>query len=494
MAASLWAVAAVVLGTLLPQCQVAGQLTSPKAAAQTQFFGADNSRARMTFEGRIEFSPGRVFLRQYEIRGLTSPNAIFDAEFVTPLDNRINRQLEHMFSVFRNHKGFEENPGAPAMGQTIKYISAQWLDPSFTKMLVEYRYEDMVVFHNSQLNGNKQIDISFQLPLDPVTFYDESWASSQAKLDASANGGRRRRRRRRRRTRTAKQLSLHPCADKTYNEKIDFWYFWNPTETKDCFIDPKLMFTVDATVTALTSTTKTFPEYDMLLHSGNGKKTVHVTFIVGIDESFDRKDLGVRNYHQAVKGLKRKLKLRSKKALSPSVNFGKDSDTLSRDFGDFELVVDTYLLDPNSEKFVAKAVSGMEESDVFVYDGHSGLGGHLDIGRLENNIGRDLRLPKDKYQVYFFNGCSTFSYYNAEYSELKESNSDPRGTKMLDIMGTGVGAILATGDKRDVTFFSGLFKSQNSWQKIVLDVTNVDEDYNSALIHINNDADNPSHK
>ena len=102
-----------------------------------------------------------------------------------------------------------------------------------------------------------------------------------------------------------------------------------------------------------------------------------------------------------------------------------------------------YLVDPNSSEFVTAAVKGLRESDVFIYDGHSGLGGYLEVGRLFGN--RRQTLPTDKYQIFFFNGCSTFSYYNFDFLELKKTAADPQGTKNLEILNTTTQAFFLLG-------------------------------------------------
>ena len=69
----------------------------------------------------------------------------------------------------------------------------------------------------------------------------------------------------------------------------------------------------------------------------------------------------------------------------------------------------------------------LKTADVIEYEGHSGLGANLSLTELgiEN-------LNKKKYQLYFFNACSTYKYFNKEYIKAKG------GSKNLDIILSGL--------------------------------------------------------
>ncbi|MEK7721038.1 MAG: hypothetical protein AAB359_01460, partial [Elusimicrobiota bacterium] len=92
---------------------------------------------------------------------------------------------------------------------------------------------------------------------------------------------------------------------------------------------------------------------------------------------------------------------------------------------------------------------------------------------------------------FVFQGCSTYAYYNSAYFKLKRSSSDPRGTKNLDIITTGIGADFAVGANVDVAFLTSVTMGRKpSWQTI-LNGIRVAEGESSALSHINGDEDNP---
>jgi hypothetical protein len=73
-----------------------------------------------------------------------------------------------------------------------------------------------------------------------------------------------------------------------------------------------------------------------------------------------------------------------------------------------------------------------------MYGGHSGLGGHLDMPSMERMEGFTLTPPKDRYQIYYFNSCTSWTYYNLPYLRRKATESDPKGSKNLDILANGL--------------------------------------------------------
>jgi hypothetical protein len=148
-----------------------------------------------------------------------------------------------------------------------------------------------------------------------------------------------------------------------------------------------------------------------------------------------------------------------------------------------------YLVDPDQPEFIDLAVKGLREADVFVYDGHSGLGGYLSVGLLFGN--RKYDLPKDKYQIFFFNGCSTFSYYNYDYFQLKATASDPRGIDNLDILTTTTPASFDLGSGNDTFLIRALAGGQRpTWQNIIDTLYKIGGS-DSALISVNGDETNP---
>src|SRR5690606_19807601 len=131
-------------------------------------------------------------------------------------------------------------------------------------------------------------------------------------------------------------------------------------------------------------------------------------------------------------------------------------------------------------------------ADVFIYDGHSGLGGYLYVDRFADDLNRPLKLDPNKHQIFYFNGCSTYAYYNGDYFDLKKTAEDPTGSKKLDIITTSIGALFSIGARHDVTLIKALVDGERpSWQEI-MDATYRVSPEETALTHVNGDEDNPS--
>lgn len=143
-------------------------------------------------------------------------------------------------------------------------------------------------------------------------------------------------------------------------------------------------------------------------------------------------------------------------------------------------------------EFLNLATAGLETADIFIYDGHSGLGSYMNLSRFEKHLGRPLKLPLNKSQIFYFNGCSTFPYYNAVYFALKRTTEDPVGSRHLDIITTSVGATFDVGARHDAAFLGGLLLGKYpTWQKILDEIYEVDP-VESTLSHVNGDEDNPT--
>lgn len=56
-----------------------------------------------------------------------------------------------------------------------------------------------------------------------------------------------------------------------------------------------------------------------------------------------------------------------------------------------------------------------------IYNGHSGLGGHLDLKAIADLQGFRIAPNKNRYQIYFFNSCTSYTYDNTTYFNRKRT-------------------------------------------------------------------------
>ena len=89
------------------------------------------------------------------------------------------------------------------------------------------------------------------------------------------------------------------------------------------------------------------------------------------------------------------------------------------------VVINTYY---GAETSDAPHRHALQSSDVVIYNGHSYIGtGPLDPGRYSPSD-----FP-DSYQIFFFNSCVSFNYYEKDFFQMHEG-----GTKNLDMVTNGL--------------------------------------------------------
>lgn len=410
----------------------------------TKFYGADNQSGEMFFEAYIDLQ-----LPQ----GVSTKDQLFRDPARAEVIKLINRQLQHLYGTFSVHEEFVNNPGILESKGTPELLSAK-IDSATKIARVTYSYRDRVVFKKKVFRGDNPT-IKFLMPRDPSTIYARS---------VGPNG-------------------RNPCTDENYNSEEDFWYFWNPSN-EGCEIPKSELQRVTAKLTPKPNTQNTFPDYKKILGDNQNGRLVKVVFLVGVDEDFRSGDLGLKAYKEALDlMLKKGFKL-------AKAGHHENYLTLKRDKYDVE--IDMRLVDPDEPKFLDLAANGLENADIFIYDGHSGLGSYLNLPRFEKHLGRPLKLPLEKSQIFYFNGCSTFPYYNSDYFALKRTASDPAGSRNLDIITTSVGATFDVGARHDSAFLGGILLGKfPTWQKILDEIYAVDRS-ESTLSHVNGDEDNPT--
>ncbi|OGS05629.1 MAG: hypothetical protein A3I76_05105 [Elusimicrobia bacterium RIFCSPLOWO2_02_FULL_61_11] len=423
------------------------EIFSSAEKADTKWYGADSRQARMQFTTYLLYKVPASFTGPVD-------QLLSNSYHRQKISELVDLQLQHMYGAFTMHPGFTEAPGIPSGDYKVTLLGAEKGPAGYAR--INYSYDDIVVFSKNLFQGGGAVRIDFVLPKDPVTVYSKGFPSSSSRKNY--------------------------CTDDHYNSEGDFWYFWNPYQD-GCPLDGKDLVGVTTDLRPMPVTRGTYPEYAKLYGENGNGDVLQVTYLVGVDENFKNGDLGKRTFLDAFAGLK-------------AAGFQTTVDEprrkrLSFRFGTKRASIEMRLMDPGSAEFAQEAVRGMKTADIFLYDGHSGLGGYLSPDRLAEDTGRPVELPKNKYQIFVFQGCSTYAYYNSAYFKLKRSGSDPKGTKNLDIITTGIGAAFEVGAKVDVAFLTSVAAGQKpSWQTII-DRVHAAEGDNTALSHVNGDEDNP---
>jgi hypothetical protein len=147
-------------------------------------------------------------------------------------------------------------------------------------------------------------------------------------------------------------------------------------------------------------------------------------------------------------------------------------------------------IDERSTPFHFAYRHALEKASVMIYDGHSGLGGHLDLDSIEAANQFQIKIPKDRYQIYFFNSCTSYSYYNTLYFEKKKTATDRKGSKNLDILTNGLETYFDVMKSTNLALISAFKnwaegKKSTSYQELAQEI---DSD---NLFGVNGDEDNP---
>jgi hypothetical protein len=241
---------------------------------------------------------------------------------------------------------------------------------------------------------------------------------------------------------------VSPCTDEHYQAESDFWYFWNPYNP-GCKLKKGVDFTVvKAKINRFTNTKLSYPEYHNLPDS-QGNINIHVLF--GMDDNTLSRnpllssDVNAENYREFRNYLLKKGYSPHKWTASEIKKIAKTKnrsnpfvETVSKGNIIYRFFFGPSAINEDSLAFHWFYKDAIENASVMIYGGHSGLGGHLDLDSIEASIGETIKFNKNKYQIFFFDSCTSYKYYNQAYFDRKSTKKDPNGTKKLDIFTNGL--------------------------------------------------------
>jgi hypothetical protein len=382
------------------------------------------------------------------------------------VDEKIELQLQHLFGTMAASK----YKSVPRGEHEILLNSVEKKSPGL--YIARYSYTGSAVVQSSAGNS-----LELLLPNNPDQVFEAGMVGSK-----------------------------NPCTDDHYQTEGDFWYFWNPYQVGCPLQLGKDFEKIVASVSRVQNSPTTYPEYERLLDKSN---TVKISLLMGMDDPNKLKDpnispdVNAQNFQEIKRSLIRDG-YTSKKADTAAIksiypgrsrpyveDFKKE---IQRNGKIITIWVQVFFgpsgMSENSEAFHLFFKDALENSAVMIYDGHSGLGGHLDLSAIEQANELAITPPQDKYQIYFFNSCSSYSYYNTMFFDRKKTDKDPKGTKNLDILTNGLATYFYVMHdtnwaliKAVEFYFSG--KSKISYQTLAQQIDS------GNLFGINGDEDNP---
>ncbi|MBY0470879.1 hypothetical protein K2X30_06880 [bacterium] len=267
------------------------------------------------------------------------------------------------------------------------------------------------------------------------------------------------------------------CTSPDYTGIEDFWYFYNPFRN-GCrkLNDVPLALPVTLHLKDLGQPSADFSAGLKELRLAPGKDTLKIYSVNGFaDDASVRGDEGRRSYDDINKYVVEKMGF-THDAMRSSKHGNRPMNVFTKDYvvegrmirvEILRLLADTSIDKPNITfaKFFKEAV---EDGDVIIYAGHSGLGGNLDFENLnaklrENKIA-PIQFSKTKKQIYYLDGCSSYSYYLLPFGQKKKDAS------RIDILTNGLESL-----------FDKEFYLQTAFYEVLVDFSEEDPSWTRVL-------------
>lgn len=194
-----------------------------------------------------------------------------------------------------------------------------------------------------------------------------------------------------------------------------------------------------------------FPEYARL---ADAQRELNISLFFGMDSPTSKpdprrsNDVNANNFTRTAEALSR-LGFNSTNRQSTPMYYTEVFEKTYAGINSIRKIrVKTYFgptgINENVSGFHSLLKYALEKDAVMIYDGHSGLGGHLDLQSIEARLRSKIEFPQERYQILFFNSCSSYPYYNTQYFERKRTAVDPKGSKNLDILTNGLSTYFNT--------------------------------------------------
>ncbi len=357
----------------------------------------------------------------------------------------VELQIEHLMGTFQSASFLKVFKYAGVLGEQQNYPNPDYPNKNYQqenynieftdvkqsetpgRLMLKYKFNGKTVFNKDAFSKGTDavLDVPLKLPLSADLIYQQSMGKKGKK-------------------------DFNFCTDEFYNDEGDFWYFWDP-EQDNCMLNGNTTLIQRPTgkLTIMENSTDTFPDYNKLYSDNGNKKNLNIVVLLGYVDTINnnlaphKKDTTYANYIAIYKDLENKgYKLTTRKdgfRVSSGGKFeSKGADFLreytksivTKNKQSVDVKVQIVLADTDiastDNTFHYFLVPAFENADILIYDGHSGLGGNLDLASFPQ-----VKF-KNKYQIFFFNGCSSYSYYNGMFFSSKG------GSENIDIVNSGL--------------------------------------------------------
>jgi hypothetical protein len=247
------------------------------------------------------------------------------------------------------------------------------------------------------------------------------------------------------------------CTDSAPEHQTEdfYWYFWDPARSGCKHKEGREYFVARALIGAATpQTERTYPEYDRLLRADGPAKRLGLTIAFGYVEDAakpnpDRDgDYGIAQYREFLQGFRarwvRSLGLKESPILQKEYRAATQPKLVigHRFTGRVNGAEVTLNIVSNAgiDQMDLFAKSFAHDHDgVFAWFGHSRVGSGFDADRFEQLLkdAPDYYSLTDAYQIIYWGGCNSYSYYSTPFFRLKG------GTRNLDIIANGLPSLFS---------------------------------------------------
>lgn len=387
---------------------------------------------------------------------------------------KLDLQIQHLMGTFQSASFIDEfsYPGVLGATYDIEFLSVKNLTAK--RKEIEYKFKGKVVFHSGAFKNKNTVELPLKLP----RAYDEIY-------ELGMKG------------------ATNKCTDHHYNSEGDFWYFWDPDMDGCPLADNDTdVLRFNGKLKRLENTKLTYPEYDMLYgNNGNGKVMKTSIFLGYIDDlknltTVNRQDNGyyaLEYIEEALDELgytvtekkdafREYADGRTVKGINFYRIYSKEITTKTGDkiTSEVELMLSDTDINSEDGTFHNYLIPAMIDSDIIAYDGHSGLGANLSLDWLPT-----FSFKPKKYQMIYFNGCSSYPYFNGNYFDAKG------GTKYMDLLTSGLPTLTDTSGPNMMAFVEPFLKgSVQSYQKLLSQIELSNGENDTYLVGVNGDEDN----
>lgn len=383
----------------------------PKGKERKLYVASNSTEALMEFSGSVEIETTKTPQEK-------------------TLRKTIEAQLEHIVGPM-SLTAFTAVPKGDHVVSNIKLLSK-----TASKIVVGYNYRGTIVLEN----GPKET-YGVYLPINPKKIYAQSMVGD-----------------------------LNPCTDEHYQSVGDFWYFWSP-EREGCKLKAGVDYVIiKAKIQRFINSKLSYPEYQNL-PDAKGEISIHVLF--GMDDTtlsrnpLKSSDINASNYrafrNYLLKNGYKATRWSDEQVKSIAKTLDGDApfvETIQKGKLAYRFFYGPTGIDEDALGFHWFYKDALENASIMMYEGHSGLGGHLDLDSIEDHLGETIKFSK-RYQIYFFDSCTSYKYYNTTYFERKATQKDPKGTKKLDIFTNGLATTFDSMPASSAALAIALEKSLN---------------------------------